>query len=112
MLLQFSPALPGCESHDVTEICQVLDHYKQAQQIFSGLGDKLYPQDEAQWLVSTAWNRGALYMKLQQHDKAELWMGVALELLKHVPAMESHRPSMMENITELLRLKASAHEAG
>jgi len=71
----------------------------------------VYPQHEAQWLVCTAWNRGALYLKLQKYDNAELWMGVALELLKHVPAMETHRPSMMENLTELLRLKAPSCSA-
>lgn len=91
-------------------VCQVLDLYKQAQQILSGLGNNVYPQDEAQWLVSTAWNRAVLYLKLQKCDNAELWMGVALELLKHVPAMEKHRPSMMESLTELLRLKASSRK--
>lgn len=90
---------------------QVLDLYKQAQQILLGLGNNLYPQDEAQWLVSTAWNRAALYLKLLKYDKAEIWMGVALELLKHVPTMEIHRPSMMESLTELLQQKASTQKA-
>nr|PNR59206.1 hypothetical protein PHYPA_001997 [Physcomitrium patens] len=90
---------------------EVLDLYKQAQQILLGLGNNLYPQDEAQWLVSTAWNRAALYLKLLKYDKAEIWMGVALELLKHVPTMEIHRPSMMESLTELLQQKASTQKA-
>ena len=93
------------------DLCQVLDLYKQAQQILSGLGNNMYPQVEAQWLVSTAWNRGALYLKLQKYETAELWMGLALELLKHVPAMETHRPSMMESLTELLRQIASSRKA-
>jgi hypothetical protein len=67
-------------------LCLVLDLYKQAQHIFSGLGDQVCPPEDAQWLVSTAWNRAALYPKLQRCDNAELWMGVALELLKHAPA--------------------------
>uniref|UniRef100_A0A7I4BLX4 Uncharacterized protein n=1 Tax=Physcomitrium patens TaxID=3218 RepID=A0A7I4BLX4_PHYPA len=50
----------------------VLDLYKHAQQILSGLGNNVYPQDEAQWLVSSAWNRAALYLKLQKYENAEL----------------------------------------
>jgi hypothetical protein len=92
-------------------LCQVLDLYKQAQKILSRLGNNVYPQDEAQWLVSTAWNRAALYLKLQKYENAELWIGVALELLNHVPAMETHRHSMLESLTELLRQKASSHKA-
>lgn len=54
--------------------CQkVLDLYKHAQQILSGLGNNVYPQDEAQWLVSSAWNRAALYLKLQKYENAELY---------------------------------------
>lgn len=74
-----------------------------------GLGSTLYPQDEAQWLVATAWNRSALYVKLLRFSEAEQWMGVALNLLTHVPAMEIHRPSMMESLGELLRQKGSMY---
>jgi hypothetical protein len=74
-----------------------------------GLGSTVYPQDEAQWLVATAWNRSALYVKLLRFSEAELWMGVALDLLTHVPAMEIHRPSMMESLGELLRQKGSMY---
>lgn len=79
----------------------------QAKQILVGLSCGEYPKDEGQWLVSTAWNRAALQVKLRRFLEAEQWMGIALDLLKHVPAMESHRPLMMESMSELLEQKCS-----
>ncbi|KAH9535695.1 hypothetical protein CY35_17G066900 [Sphagnum magellanicum] len=86
---------------------EALSLYRQANQILLGLSshDK-YPRNEAQWLFTSAWNRARIHVKFLRFSEAEEWMGMGLELLKHVPSLELHRAAMMESLSALLKEKA------
>ena len=86
---------------------KVMSFYRQAHQILLGLGADVYPKEEIQWLISTAWNRGSLHARFSRFTMAEKWMNLALDMLKHIaPAMEAYRPLMMENLSLVLKGKA------
>ncbi|KAJ7563573.1 hypothetical protein O6H91_03G115400 [Diphasiastrum complanatum] len=86
---------------------EVLKLYNEANNILLGLSMDSYPKEEVQWLVSTAWNRAALHLKLLHLSDAQKWMELALDLLKHAPAMEVHRPAMVESLSDVLKQKSS-----
>lgn len=44
-------------------------------------------QGELEWLVSTAWNNGVHFCKLQQYRWGERWMGKSIELAKFCPGV-------------------------
>ncbi|KAK3184652.1 hypothetical protein Dsin_031938 [Dipteronia sinensis] len=73
--------------------------YKQAYRIMVGLKEGEYPSEEGKWLAMTAWNRGAVPMRLGQVDLAKKWMNVGLELAKQVAGMETYRECMEDFIT-------------
>lgn len=79
--------------------------YKQAHQILLGLGIGVYPKEEVQWLVSTAWNRASLHVKFNRYSVAEKWMNLALDMLQHAPSMENVRSVMLENLSSVLKRK-------
>ncbi|KAK1569080.1 hypothetical protein Q3G72_032287 [Acer saccharum] len=73
--------------------------YKQAYRIMVGLKEGEYPSEEGKWLAMTAWNRGAVPVRLGQVDLAKKWMTVGLELAKQVAGMETYRECMEDFIT-------------
>ncbi|XP_062081375.1 TPR repeat-containing protein ZIP4 [Humulus lupulus] len=77
--------------------------YKQAYRIMVGLKDGEFPIEEGKWLVTTAWNRAALPVKLGQIDVAKKWMSIGLELAMHVPGMESYKASMEDFVSSFER---------
>jgi hypothetical protein len=86
---------------------KVMSLYRQAHQILLGLAPDVYPKEEIQWLISTAWNRGSLHARFSRFSMAEKWMDLALDMLKHSgAAMEAYRPLMMENLSLVLKGKS------
>ncbi|XP_024540453.1 TPR repeat-containing protein ZIP4 [Selaginella moellendorffii] len=84
---------------------EVLKLYREAKHMLLGLQNGVYPSEEIQWLVSTAWNRAALQVKLSRLPGAEQWMNIALELLSHAPAMEPQRQGMVDSLNEVMKQK-------
>ncbi len=86
----------GADSRDA----RVLRGYREAAALLGGTAPGAYPSEEAHWLVTAAWNRGALLAKLGRADAAEPLLKCALELLKHgvkhAPALEAHKAAMLE----------------
>ncbi|KAI5071272.1 hypothetical protein GOP47_0013523 [Adiantum capillus-veneris] len=80
--------------------------YKQAHQILLDLDAGVYPKEEVQWLISTAWNRASLHVKFNRFSLAENWMNLALDMLKHAPTMENFRAVMLDNLSCVLKRKA------
>lgn len=80
---------------------EVYDLYKQAYHIMVGLKEGEYPTDEGKWLVTTAWNRAAIPVRLGQVIAAKKWMEIARELAGLVPGTETYRVCMEDFITSL-----------
>ncbi|MCO5600500.1 hypothetical protein L7F22_054613 [Adiantum nelumboides] len=85
---------------------RAMNLYKQAHQILLGLDTGVYPKEEVQWLISTAWNRASLHVRFNRYSLAEKWMNLALDMLKHAPAMENFRTVMLDNLSSVLKRKA------
>ncbi|KAH7300313.1 hypothetical protein KP509_24G056000 [Ceratopteris richardii] len=85
---------------------KAMNLYKQAHQILLGLDIGVYPKEEVQWLISTAWNRASLHVKFNRFTLAETWMNLALDMLKHAPTMDNFRTVMLDNLTSVLKRKA------
>ena len=108
----------GGDNRDV----RVLRAFRDASAILAAAPAGAYPSEEAVWLVTTAWNRGALLAKLGRPESAEVrcvelillpecmtcmppsqpLLKCSLELLKHgakhAPALEAHKSSMTETM--------------
>ena len=82
---------------------EVLDLYIRAEEIVHGLQAGVYLKEEAQWLVSTAWNRGVMHSNFDEYDQAERWMEIAIKLRKFAPGMESSE-ALMTNVLKQVRL--------
>eukprot|EP00898_Chlorokybus_atmophyticus_P006299 jgi/Chlat1/6670/Chrsp49S06131 len=90
-------------ARDSTDTLQL---YREVCELLNALKQQDCPKDEGQWLVSTCWNRAALHAKVGRLSEAEAWMKLALQLLKNFPAMEVHKPAMMDALADLLRQTA------
>jgi hypothetical protein len=51
---------------------RLLRGYREAAALLAGVPPGAYPPEEAHWLVTSAWNRGALLAKLGRVDSAEV----------------------------------------
>lgn len=51
---------------------RLLRAYREAASLLSGVPPGAYPPEEAHWLVTSSWNRGALLAKLGRADSAEV----------------------------------------
>ncbi|MCO5607943.1 hypothetical protein L7F22_062145 [Adiantum nelumboides] len=85
---------------------RAMNIYKQAHQILLGQDTGVYPKEEVQWLISTAWNRASLHVRFNRYSLAEKWMNLALDMLKHAPALENFRTVMLDNLSSVLKRKA------
>ncbi|KAI4329920.1 hypothetical protein MLD38_028250 [Melastoma candidum] len=80
---------------------EVYDLYKKAYHIMVGLKEGEYPTDEGKWLVTTAWNRAAIPVRLGQIVVAKKWMDLARELAGLVPGTEVYRVCMDNSVALL-----------
>lgn len=60
-----------------------------------------FPQDEIAWLISTAWNNGAHFFRLQQYRWSERWMGKSLAFTKFCKGVFPE-DKMMKSYTKCL----------
>jgi len=61
-----------------------------------------FPEDEIAWLVSTAWNNGAHFYRMQQYKWSERWMGKSISIAKFCPGRFSEEV-MSEAYVECLK---------
>jgi hypothetical protein len=62
--------------------------FKEAVALLLAAPPTAYPANEAQWLVSTIWNRGATLAKFAQPNEAMVWMALALKASAVVEGFE------------------------
>jgi hypothetical protein len=91
---------------------RLLRAFRDATAVLAGAPAGAYPSEEAVWLVTTAWNRGALLAKLGRADNAEPLLKCSLEMLKHgvkhAPALDAHKASMEDTLVRAREHDASA----
>ena len=122
---QAGGATHGSDNRDV----RLLRAFRDATSVLASSPPGAYPSEEAAWLVTTAWNRGALLAKLGRPESAEVrcrdsalrlalradfdvpsqpLLKCGLELLKHgakhAPALEEHKELMKGTL-----VRARAH---
>ena len=55
----------------------------QALEVLRGLPAGEYPEEEVEWLATTAWNRGVQLHRFGEGESARQWMSLGLELFPH-----------------------------
>lgn len=94
---------------------RMLRMYREASALLAGVPPGLYPPEEAHWLMTSAWNRGALLVKLGRAEAAEPLLKVGLELLKHAvkhsAGLEVHKAGMLDALAALTRKRDAAPNA-
>ncbi len=98
-------AATGADSRDA----RLLRAFREAAALLAGVPPGAYPPEEAHWLVTSAWNRGALLAKLGRVESAEPLLKCGLELLKHAvkhaPALEAHKAAMLDCLANISQKK-------
>ncbi|KAL2635546.1 hypothetical protein R1flu_007025 [Riccia fluitans] len=77
---------------------EVLAVYRQSKDIVGSLSGGEYPEDEAQWLTASSWNRAGLCLKFQRYTEAEAWMEVAVDLVKYAPQLDQRKTAMLDGL--------------
>ena len=96
----------GADSHDA----RLLRYFREAAALMASVPPGAYPPEEAEWLMTSAWNRGAMLIKLGRVDAGELFLKVGLELqrhaAKHSPGAETHKAAMLDALAKISSTRA------
>lgn len=98
-------AAGGADSRDA----RLLRGFREASSLLASVPAGAYPPQEAEWLMTQAWNRGALLIKLGRPEPGEALLKVGLDLqrhaAKHSPQAEARKAEMLAALAALSRTR-------
>ena len=97
----------GADSRDA----RLIRGFREAAALLASVPAGAYPPMEAEWLMTQAWNRGAMLIKLGRPEPGEALLKVGLDLqrhaTKHSPQAEAHKAEMLATLAALSRKRGA-----
>lgn len=107
---QASGGSNGADSRDA----RLLRGFREASALIASVPAGGYPPEEAEWLMTQAWNRGAMLIKVGRTDIGEQFLKLGVELQrhcsKHSPQAEQHKAGMLDTLAQLSRKRSGTRE--